>query len=111
MELVVAPAYDVAAPIRVEVVIRAGSAAVQGPVSGRILFTTLGGEQLVRVLPAEALGRVDVPPDGSARTVVVWDGRDDAGAAVPAETYSLAIEMRSAGATVLATTVVHLEER
>ncbi|HUG55563.1 MAG TPA: hypothetical protein VMJ92_00675 [Candidatus Limnocylindrales bacterium] len=111
VELVVAPAYDVASPVRVEVVVRAGTSAVRGPRSGRILFTTLGGEQVVRLLPAEALGSVDVPPGGSARTAVVWDGRDDAGAAVPAETYSLAIEFESGGTTVLATTVVQLEQR
>lgn len=91
--------------------IRAGGAAVDGPEAGRVLFAGLSGSQLVRTLPEGVLGRVEVPPGGFARTAVVWDARDLDGEPVPAETYTLEVELVTGGETVIATTVLQLEQR
>src|SRR6266702_3609923 len=87
------PRYAVGEPITFTLDIRAGTAPIRGPLSGRVLASALAsGEELIRTLGPAGLGGVEVAPGKSAHTTVTWDGRDDKGEPVPAETYSLALD-------------------
>jgi hypothetical protein len=87
------PRYAVGQPVTFSLDIRAGTLLVRGPLSGRVLASEIAsGEQLIRTLGSAGLGGVEVAPAHSAHTTVTWDGRDDKGAPVPAQTYSLSLD-------------------
>jgi hypothetical protein len=86
------PRYDTGQPVALELDIMAGSVAIRGPISGRVLASGLEGERTVRTFMATDLSAVDVKPGQSTHATVVWDGRDTEGRSVPAETYSLSLD-------------------
>ena len=86
------PRYDTGQPITLELDITAGSVAIRGPLSGRVLASGLEGERSVRILMASDFTALDVKPGGNAHATVIWDGRDSDGRSVQAETYSLSLD-------------------
>jgi hypothetical protein len=86
------PRYDTGQPITLELDITAGTVAIRGPLSGRVLASGLEGERTVRMLMANDFTALDVKPGGNGRVTVVWDGRDGDGRSVQAETYSLSLD-------------------
>ena len=88
----VRPRYVAGREIALTVDIVAGSLRIRGPLSGRVQTVGTSGETVVRMFAPTELGGVDVAPRTSVRTVVRWDGRDDAGEPLPPETYSLALD-------------------
>lgn len=87
------PRYTVADPVSFTLDIRAGTQEIRGPLSGRVLASELSsGEQLIRTLGPTGLGGVDVTPGQTARSTVTWDGRDEKGDLVSAQTYSLSLD-------------------
>ena len=97
MELTIAPSYATGSTITIPVAIVASRGTVTGPVSARILASGINEAGL----PAEVLVRelVTTPitvTGGSRRTVTLsWDTRDTKGVVVPADAYSLVLEVRS----------------
>jgi hypothetical protein len=87
------PRYAVGEPVMLSLDIRAGSEAVRGPLSGRVLASELASRELVvRTLGSTGLGGVEVAPGTTAHTTVSWDGRSDAGTFASAQTYSLTLD-------------------
>jgi len=87
------PRYAVGEPVTFSLDVRAGTQEIRGPLSGRVLASGLAsGEQLVRTVGPTGLGGVEVAPGQATRTTVTWDGRNDKGELVPAETYSLSLD-------------------
>jgi hypothetical protein len=86
------PRYAYGQPVSFTLEVVAGSLSVRGPLSGRVLASRLEGEKIVRMLGPDTLMAVDVAPRQIERTTVRWDARDDQGAFVPADTYSLTLD-------------------
>jgi hypothetical protein len=86
------PRYAPGEPVTLAIDIRAGSQLIRGPLAGRVLASEVAtGEQLVRNLAPDDLGGTDVAPGKRAHVDVTWDGRDDKGVLVPAQTYTLSL--------------------
>jgi len=84
--------YAVGSPVTLALDVRAGSQLIRGPLAGRVLASAAAtGEELVRNLAPEDLGGTDVRPGQSTHIQVTWDGRDDKGELVGAQTYSLSL--------------------
>ena len=107
----VRPRYVVGGPIALDLDIIAGTQAIRGLLSGRVLQSDLGGEQTIRRFDAVGLGGVDVAPGRQARTKVTWDGRDDKGAFVRQATYSLSLDFVVGSQPVRLGTVIEVRER
>jgi hypothetical protein len=87
------PRYAVGEPVIFSLDIRAGTLRVRGPLSGRVLASEIAsGEQLIRTLGPAGLGGVDVAPGSAEHATVTWDGRNDKGELVAAQTYSLSLD-------------------
>jgi hypothetical protein len=94
----VKPRYAVGGPVTFDLDISAGSVQVIGPLSGVVLESDLAGEQTVRHLMSRDLSVLEVAPGAKAHTTVTWDGKRDDGFAVPAATFSLALDFIVGGA-------------
>ncbi|HZP96492.1 MAG TPA: hypothetical protein VFC31_09185 [Candidatus Limnocylindria bacterium] len=92
VRLTVRPRYLVGQPITLTIDYIAGSRPIRGPLSGRVLASGLEGEKVVRTFAPAALDAVDIAPGQTGHSAVTWDGRDDAGVPLPADTYSLALD-------------------
>jgi hypothetical protein len=92
IRLTVQPRYLVGKPIAFEVDMSAGTVGIRGPVSGHVLQSDLAGEQTVRRFGPGELSGADAPPGGGAHVTVVWDGKDDKGQSVKAETFSFSMD-------------------
>ena len=89
----VRPRYAVGAPVTFTLDVRAGTQAIRGPLSGRVLASELAsGEQPVRTLGPAGLGGAEVAPSHSAQTTVSWDGKSNKGELVPAQTYTISLD-------------------
>ena len=94
----VKPRYTVGGPVMFDLDISAGSEQVIGPLSGIVLESDLVGEQTVRHLRPGDLQTLQVAPGARAHTTVTWDGKRDDGFAIPAATFSLALDFIVGGA-------------
>ena len=90
--MTVQPRYLVGKPVAFEVDISAGTVGVRGPVSGHVLQSDLAGEQTIRRFGPGELGGADAPPGGGAHATIVWDGKDDKGQSVRAQTFSFSMD-------------------
>jgi hypothetical protein len=102
----VKPRYPVGGPVIFDLDITAGAQQVLGPLSGIVLESDLAGEQTVRHLKPSDLETLEVPAGGKAHGSVTWDGKRDDGFAVPAATFSLALDFIVGGDNIrLGTTI------
>jgi len=86
------PRYAAGGPVTVTLDIRAGSVEIRGPLAGQVLASELeSGEQLVRNLTPDDINGTSVRPGQRDHIQVTWDGRNDKGEFVPAQTYSLSL--------------------
>jgi hypothetical protein len=86
------PRYTVGGPVTVTLDIRAGTLEIRGPLAGSVLASQMeSGEQLVRALTPDDIHGTSVRPGQRDHIQVTWDGRNDKGEFVPAETYSLSL--------------------
>lgn len=92
IRLTVQPRYTVGKLIAFEVDISAGTVGIRGPVSGHVLQSDLAGEQTIRRFGPGELSGADAPPGGGAHVTVAWDGKDDKGQSVKAETFSFSMD-------------------
>jgi hypothetical protein len=92
IRLTVQPRYDVGRPIAFEVDISAGTVGIRGPITAHVLQSDLAGEQTIRRFGPGELGGADASPGGGAHVTVVWDGKDDKGQSVKAETFSFSMD-------------------
>jgi hypothetical protein len=98
VEITISPTYALGAVATIPVAISVTRGSVTGPLTARIMASGIseGGG-----VPAEVLVReLSVKPStvGAARTAsttVIWDTRDANGAIVPADAYTLLLEVRS----------------
>jgi hypothetical protein len=96
VELTIRHAYALGATVTVPVAVTATRGTITGPLDARVLASGIneGGapaEVLVRTLAVTSV----VASTGQRRTTMVsWDGRDEHGALVPADAYSLVLEFR-----------------
>jgi hypothetical protein len=88
----VKPRYAARSPVAIGLDITAGTVAIRGPLSGRVLVSGLEGEKVIRSFSAAELGGGEVAPGTSRRLQVVWDATDTDGEAAPAETYGLTLD-------------------
>jgi hypothetical protein len=88
----VQPRYLVGGPIAFDLDVSAGTDPIRGPFAGHALQSDLGGEQTIRRFGPGELATVDVAPGRTAHATIVWDGKDDQGALLKAETYSLSLD-------------------
>lgn len=114
VEVTVAPSYPLGAVAVIPVGIVARRGSVTGPLRARIMASGIneGGapaEVLVREL---AVKPVVVPANTRGSTTLSWDTRDRNGVVVPADAYTLLIEVRSEdGASRILTATATLEVR
>jgi hypothetical protein len=88
----VRPYYTAGAPVTIDLDITAGSMAIRGPLSGRVILSGLEGERLIHLFSAAELAGGEVAPGTSRRLQIVWDATDADGKAAPAETYGLTLD-------------------
>ena len=88
----VRPRYVAGSPVAIGLDITAGTVAIRGPLSGRVLVSGLEGEQVIRVFSAADLGGGEVAPGTRRHLQIVWDATDSDGKAAPAETYGLTLD-------------------
>ena len=88
----VRPRYEMGGPVVVDLELTAGGFAIRGPISARVFASDLAGQRTVRTLAGPDLAAAQVGP-GETRTLrFTWDGRDETGASVASETYSLTLD-------------------
>ena len=97
VEITVAAAYAVGATAIIPVAIVVTRGSVTGPVSARVLASGINetgapAEVLVRELKVTPL---TVTGTGRMAMTLTWDTRDAKGALVPADAYSLVLEIRT----------------
>jgi hypothetical protein len=97
VEITISPSYALGAVATIPVAISVTRGSVTGPVTARVLANGIneGGapaEVLVRELAATP---VTVAASGRRSITLTWDTRDTKGVVVPADAYSLVIEVRS----------------
>ena len=110
IRLTVQPRYLVGKPIAFEVDISAGTVGIRGPVTAHVLQSDLAGEQTIRRFGPGELGGADASPGGGAHVTVVWDGKDDKGQSVKAETFSFSMEFIVGTATQTLGTVIEVRQ-
>jgi hypothetical protein len=97
VEITISPSYALGAVATIPVAISVTRGSVTGPVTARVMASGINeagapAEVLVRELAATP---VTVGANSRRSTTLVWDTRDVNGAAVPADAYSLVLEVRS----------------
>ena len=97
VEITIATSYPLGRTATIPITISATRGSVAGPVTARVLASGIGdanvrSEVLVRDLPVTP---VTVAANGRASTALSWDTRDAKGTVVPADAYSLVLEVRS----------------
>jgi hypothetical protein len=110
IRLTVQPRYAVGKPIAFEVDISAGTVGIRGPVTAHVLQSDLGGEQTIKRFGPGELGGAEASPGGGAHVTVVWDGKDDKGQSVKAETYSFSMDFIIGTSTQALGTVIEVRE-
>ena len=110
IRLTVQPRYLVGKPIAFEVDISAGTVGIRGPISAHVLQSDLGGEQTIRRFAPGELGGSDVPPGGGGHVTVTWDGKDQNGQSVKAETYSFPMDFIIGTSTQTLGTVIEVRQ-
>ncbi len=104
----VRPRYMTGQPVTVDLDVTVGSVAVRGPISARVFASGLDGERTVRALAGPDLAAAQVGP-GEKRTLrFTWDGREQSGAYVAAETYSLTLDFIVGGDAVRLGSVIEV---
>jgi hypothetical protein len=88
----VRPRYTAGSPVAIGLDITAGTVAIRGPLSGRILVSGLEGEHVIRAFSAAELDGGEVAPGTSRRSQIVWDAAASDGKTAPAETYGLTLD-------------------
>jgi hypothetical protein len=96
VEITISPSYPLGATATIPVAIVATRGTVTGPVTARVMASGINeagspAEVLVRELAATA---VTVAAGGRRATTLTWDTRDAKGMVVPADAYSLVLEVR-----------------
>lgn len=114
VEITIAPAYATGTTISVPVTIVATRGTITGPLSARVLASGINEAGA----PAEALVRdlavTPVAVSGGRNTVTLtWDTKDAKGVLVPADAYSLVLQLRveDGGTTTTRTAAATLELR
>lgn len=102
------PRYVSGQPVFVALDLTAGTLALRGPVSARILASGIEGERVVRAFAPSELGAAEVGPGEKRHLQLVWDGRDANGAFVAAETYSLSVDFLVEGEPVRLGSVIEV---
>jgi hypothetical protein len=97
VEITIATSYALGALASIPVTITVTRGTVTGPVTARVLASGIneGGapaEVLVREL---AVAPLTVRANGRGSTTLTWDTRDAKGLVVPADAYSLVLEVRT----------------
>ncbi|MGH2491678.1 MAG: hypothetical protein ACRDF9_09220 [Candidatus Limnocylindria bacterium] len=97
VEIALRPSYVLGAETRVDVTIVATRGTITGPLDARVMASGINegsapAEVLVRRLDATA---ATVTAGQRATATVIWDGRDEFGVRVPADTYVLLLEFES----------------
>jgi hypothetical protein len=110
IRLTVQPRYDVGKAIAFEVDISAGTVGIRGPVTAHVLQSDLAGEQTIRRFGPGELAGADAPPGGGAHVTVVWDGKDDKGQTVKAETFSFSMDFIVGTTTQALGTVIEVRQ-
>lgn len=100
--------YPAGQPVVVQLVVTAGTSAVRGPVSARVLSSGIEGEKVIRTLAPSALDARTVAPGGRALIAVTWDSRAETGDIAPKDTYTLTMEFVIGGETVRIGTTIEL---
>ena len=105
VEITIATSYPLGRTATIPITISATRGSVAGPVTARVLASGIGdanvrSEVLVRDLPVTP---VTVAANGRASTALSWDTRDAKGTVVPADAYSLVLEVRSEDAGAIRT--------
>ena len=97
VELTIEPSYPLGSTLTIPVAIVATRGSITGPVAARVLASGINeGGAPAEVLVRELATSPVTATAGSRRTVTLtWDGRDAKGAIVPADAYSLVLELRS----------------
>jgi hypothetical protein len=97
VEITVAATYALGAVATIPVAIVVARGTVAGPLAARIMASGINeagapAEVLVRAL---AVTPVTVGANGRGSTTLTWDTRDTKGVVVPADAYSLVLDVRS----------------
>jgi hypothetical protein len=97
VDITISPSYPLGAVATIPVAISVARGSVTGPVTARVMASGINesgapAEVLVRELAATP---VTVAANGRRSTTLTWDTRDTKGTVVPADAYSLVIEVRS----------------
>ena len=97
VEITIAPAYALGSTITAPVSIVATRGSITGPLTARILASGINeGGAPAEVLVRELVVTPFTVAAGSRRsTTLSWDTRDAKGVIVPADAYSLVVEVRS----------------
>ena len=97
VEITIERSYPLGAVMTIPVAIVATRGTVTGPISARVMASGINeagaaAEVLVREL---AVRPATVAANGRSSTSLTWDTRDAKGVIVPADAYSLVVEVRS----------------
>ncbi len=107
----VLPRYAAGGPVVLALDVTAGSVGIRGPVAARVLQSDLAtGEQTVRRFAAGSAA-VDVAAGTREHTTITWDGKNDAGAFVKAETYSVSLDFIVGAKTVALGSGIDVRDR
>jgi len=95
-EITIAPSYPIGATLTVPIAIVVTRGTVTGPVAARIMASGINeGGSPAEVLVRELVVAPVIVAGGRGSTTVTWDTRDLKGVLVPADAYSLVLELRS----------------
>jgi len=115
VEITVAPAYTPGSTVTIPVAIVATRGSITGPLTARVFASGINeGRAPAEVLVRELATTSFTVTAGTRRSLTLtWDTRDAKGLVVPADSYSLVLEVRSddGGATRTATAGATLELR
>ena len=92
IEVTVAAKYAVGQPVIVRVVVTAGTLAIRGPLTGRVVSSGFAGEKVIRTLAPTSLSGTTVEPHATRELAVTWDAKTDDGAVAPGDTYDMIID-------------------
>lgn len=90
--ITVQPRYVVGQPIVVRVAVSAGTTAVRGPITGRVVSSGFAGERVIRTLALTSLDGTTVEPHATRDLSVTWDGKTDEGTVAPRDTYNMTLD-------------------
>lgn len=97
VEITISPSYTLGATVTIPVTIVVTRGTVTGPLAARIMASGINdpgtpAEVLVRELVVKP---ATIGANSRTSTTLAWDTRDAKGAIVPADAYSLLVEVRS----------------